>query len=186
MVDFTLDENFRVPVWRVCAPTTWRCRIPVDDACDLLLALRPDLWGCAFRAVFLDRLGTVLEHGIDVTPTDSPIYVDDLSKASEYGDWPKVVLALRWDKLDRTFREVPADLPRAELDALKRIFTTELRSTDGKSLWLSRLRPDDRALAKPYEVDYARWIPGDPFDALVGVIVLDLMNEQPADSSPEP
>jgi hypothetical protein len=38
-----------------------------------------------FRGVSSDRLDTILISGIDVTPTDAPIYANDLDKALEYG-----------------------------------------------------------------------------------------------------
>ena len=131
-----------------------------------------DVAGCAFRGVALDRLSVVLSTGIDVEPSDSPIYVDDFEKALEYGGWPKVVLALRWTHLDRTFRKVQASIPERDLAELQQTFPTKIRLADGKNLWLSKLRETTNKVASAYEVDYARWLPGDPKSALAAVLVL--------------
>ncbi len=74
-----------------------------------------EYWGCSFRGVSIDRLVTVLNHGIDVLPTNAVIYTDCFDKAFEYGGWPKVVLAFDADRLQTTFREIPADSSEAEL-----------------------------------------------------------------------
>jgi hypothetical protein len=131
-----------------------------------------DLLSCEYRATSWDRLGTVLCTGIDVEPTNAPIYVDGFDKALEYGGWPKVILALRHEQLDRTFREVSADTPSAQLAELERVFGTKLPSADGSKLWLSRLGADDPSLTTDYEVAYARWVPGDALAALAAVFVL--------------
>jgi hypothetical protein len=46
-----------------------------------------------------------------------------------------------------------------------------LESVDGDTLWFSRLAPDAPGITTPYQVEYARWIPGDPFEALCAVLV---------------
>jgi hypothetical protein len=43
-----------------------------------------------------------------------------LDKAFEYGGWPKLVLALGWKQLQRTFREVSADIASDELQETRR------------------------------------------------------------------
>jgi hypothetical protein len=48
---------------------------------------------------------------------------------------------------------------------LSKEFPTRLTTEDGKWHWFSRLPKDDARLNKAYEVDYARWIDGDPMDA---------------------
>ncbi|MBI3928464.1 MAG: hypothetical protein HY319_23180 [Armatimonadetes bacterium] len=113
----------------------------------------------------------VLKTGIDVGPSHHHTFVDFLEKALEYGGWPKLILALRSECLDRTFREVPRDTPPEEIAALKALFPTVLESNDGMKLWLSRLPHGDSALATSYEWSYAAWIPGDALDALTAVIL---------------
>jgi hypothetical protein len=131
-----------------------------------------DLAGCGFRGVSLDRFKVVLSTGIDVEPTNAIIYVDGFDKALEYGGWPKVVIALRTDQLDATFREVAADTPPTQLAELGHVFGTKLLSADGSMLWLSRLDAEDSRVTTDYEVAYARWIPGDALGALAAVFVL--------------
>ena len=57
--------------------------------------------GCIFRGVGIDRWGHILSTGVDGYPTDSIIYADTIDKAWEYGGYPKVVLALNYQKLER-------------------------------------------------------------------------------------
>ena len=158
---------------------TWLVRVPDDNADEtlsadvikLLVKIDRDLCGCSFRSVKLDRLHDVLRTGIDVTPTDSPIYAEFITKAIEYGGWPKVILALDSGQLDLTYREVSAFLPQVELAALTLHFPTVLKSIDGNKLWLSRLKEGDPRMESAYETHYARWIPGDPFKALKAIFL---------------
>lgn len=127
------------------------------------------------RGVTFDRLTIILSTGCDVKPTNSVMYFADVgvSKALEYGcDGDQVLMLFRSEKLDRTFREVPVTIDPTELTALRKCFPTELKSRDGKSLWLSRLGPDDRRLGTQYESNYARWIPADPWEALAAVFAI--------------
>lgn len=125
-----------------------------------------------YRGVEADRLSTILSAGIDVQPTDAVIYVSTLEKALEYGGLPKAVVALDPKRLERTWREVPADTEPDELASIRETYRTVLTSKDGNKLWCSRLHEADPRVTTSYEVSYARWIPGDPFDALRAVLVL--------------
>ena len=130
-----------------------------------------------WRAVTFDRLHTVLASGVDVEPSDAPIYVGDIGKALEYGGaikWgarePSVLLGFGSEGLDRTFREVRSDTDQAELDKLRERYPNVTPSADGEMLLLSRIA--DRPFA--YEFHYGSWIPGDPFEALRIVLVLGM------------
>ena len=122
----------------------------------------------AFRAVALDRLPTVLAHGVDVAPTDDPLYVDDFEKAWEYSGLPKVVMAFVWEGLERTFRTLPADASEAEQAALRETYPHAY--PHGDRLWLSRI-DDPNPARRGYELAHARWIPNNPFDSLKAVFV---------------
>jgi hypothetical protein len=126
------------------------------------------------RGVRADRIGQVLRTGIDVSPSDSPIFAEQgLDKALEYGcDGDQLLVLLNVRKLKRTFREVPADSDPSLLTELRRSFQTELKSTDGKQIWFSRLGKDGTVAGTSYERDFAWWNPGDPWEALLGLIVL--------------
>lgn len=127
-----------------------------------------------FRCVGLDRLPVVLRSGCDVEPSNAVMFMDHSpGKALEYGDRAnKVMLLFNAEQLRNSHREVPADLDPTELAELARDHPSRLVSEDGTHLWLSRLPEGDRRINTPYEVEYARWIPGDPWKALQGVIVL--------------
>jgi hypothetical protein len=156
-----------VPVWFVAAGVEAPRQPPVGE----LETVDRALLACLFRAVSIDRLGTVLTTGVDVEPSDAVVYADSFEKAWEYGGWPKVVLALSLDKLDRTYRELPADTDAEELALVQQRFPTVLPAVDGTTLWCSRLAQDDPCIAKSYEREYAWWIPGDPFEALRAVLL---------------
>lgn len=144
-----------------------------------LSQLDRDLLLCEFRGVGLAQLPAVLETGIDVSPSDSAIFVDGIDKAWEYGGFPKVILALRWDCLERTFREISADADPSEIERVTREYPTVVQSIDGGQLWCSRLHEKDPRLGSPYEVTYGRWVPGDPVDALHGVLIFAFPDQMP-------
>jgi hypothetical protein len=127
----------------------------------------------SFRCVGLDRLPVLLRSGSDVEPSNSVIFVDrSASKALEYGGNDKLLLLYDPEQLRSSHCEVAADIDPAELAELSKNHPTQLTSKDGTHLWLSRLPEGDRRINSSYEIEYARWIPGDPWQALVGVVAL--------------
>lgn len=131
-----------------------------------------DFLCCAFRSVSFDRLSDVIQNGVDVFPTDSPIYVGDLDKALEYGDWPKVVMALDWNHLKPTYKRVPSDIAESELNELMGTYPTKFESDDGSNFWLTRLSREDRRATTDYESAYGRYIPDNPFQCLKMVMII--------------
>lgn len=127
-----------------------------------------------YRAVSVDDWENIQSHGVDVLPTDSPIYCDFMEKALEYGGWPKVMMGFDQTYLKKTFREVDADLDQTELIKLTEIYPTAEKSVDGKKIWLSRLSPDDLRRTSSYEVAYGFWISGNPWDALKVLFLVNL------------
>jgi hypothetical protein len=99
------------------------------------------------------------------------IYVSDLDKAWEYGDFPKVVLALDSQEVEASWQKVPTDTPPAELAEMAKVYPTSVPCSDGESLWLSRLPADNPCIGTSYEASYAFWIPGDPVEAVRAVFV---------------
>lgn len=130
-----------------------------------------------YRAVSIDRLEYTLKNGVDVKPTNSPIFCSELEKAMEYGGWPKVVMGFDYQKLDRTFREEPSDIDQSELNALKATFPTVEKIKDGKLIWLSRLNKDD-GRRRNYEISYGYWIPGSPWNCLKILLLISLNEAQ--------
>ncbi len=95
---------------------TWSIAVMIDSA-----PAEGAHW-VTFRGVPLARLADVLRTGIDVTPTDAPIFgTDGVDKAFEYarpvggGTGPGLILALRGPHLERTFRDLDADASPAEI-----------------------------------------------------------------------
>jgi hypothetical protein len=175
-------EGARVPILLVQA-APGHSRKGLDRALSRMLALRQQAgqtepqrcMALAFaRGVTANRIGQVLRTGIDVSPPDSPIYAEQgLDKALEYGqNGDQLLLLLDVRELRRTIREVPADSDPSLLTELRQTFQTELTSKDGKKIWFSRLGRDGKGAGSSYERDYAWWIPGDPWEALLGLIVL--------------
>ena len=135
-----------------------------------------------FRGVEYDRLPVVLRQGIDVIPTDSVIYTaESACKAMEYGWYANTqkMILLMYDaaKISRTFIECPNNTPADELKELMQIYPTKVELSDTETVWLSRLKKEDKRLATPYEADYAGWISRNPFEALVGIIAIGVFTE---------
>lgn len=174
ILDIEQVASFPCPVFAVTLPdkaTEWSALSSRSWSIELYLRERGirGLW----HAASFDGLGAVASTGIEVTPTDATIYASDsLGKVLEYGGPEKLVLVFDPPALDRTYREVSADSPPAEIEALKVLFPFAMPSEDGAILWLTRLPEDDPRRATPYEWNYARWIPGDPFDALQAIVVV--------------
>ena len=166
-----------VPVWlvRITGVTGYH------PPCDFVAfgALREDLIYCAFRGVDVSRLPTVLRTGIDVEPSDSVIFVDGFEKAWEYGGMPKVILALDWECLQGTWHEMPSTASAAEVNSVKALFRTQLLSDDKKRFWFSRLNQDDPRIASEYETAYARWIPGNPLEAIRAILIFGKTEHEP-------
>ena len=131
---------------------------------------RMTLLTSACRGTAADRLARVLATGVDVEPSNAPIWVSSLDKAMEYGELPKLLLVFDPEHLDRSFREIDtSDSRRAHL---QQTFPTQLVSQDGSKVWLSRLSADDRRIGPGYEEAYGHWIPGDAREALIAIVII--------------
>ena len=163
------------PVWLISSSSIKDSLSPPFDEFQLLEALDPsmELFGCAFRAVNIDRLEFVLDNGIDVEPTNSVIFADHFEKAWEYGGVPKIILAIDYQKIKKTYLEIDADTHQKEIESLNLTYPTTIRSDDNSKLWLSKLKEDDPKVASAYERDYAYWIPGDSTEAVKAVFIFD-------------
>lgn len=126
----------------------------------------------ACRGVAASMLPTVIATGIDVSPPSAPIWVSSIDKAMEYGGWPKALLVLNPSRLDRTFRELPANADPREVAEVQKMFPSEVEPVDGDGRWFSRLDATDPRTGTGYEVAYARWIPGDPKCALEAIVLI--------------
>ena len=171
-VEFTLRADQPVPVWTAAVDAkTHQHHPPITQR-----ALRESFdvlsWDTEFRSVGLDRLPTILATGVDVEPTTAPIFVSDFDKAWEYGGWPKVAMAFDGMHLERTYREVIiSDTAADEINRLMVDYPTRIEDLAGERLWLTRFSETDTRATSAYEREFARWIPGDPFGALLAVFV---------------
>ena len=93
-------------------------------------------------------------------------------KALEYGGDCKVMMIFDNKQTQPSYQEVPSDTPASVLSALQEKYPTVEASKDGSRLWLSRLPEGDKRLTSGYEIEHGRWISGDPFEALVCLLVL--------------
>jgi hypothetical protein len=173
-----LVANNPIPFAILGWPGEWKDR-RFDDAlfafCTLLAeSVTAREVGVVYRCVSPTHLPIVLRQGCDVKPTDAVLFVDfSTDKALEYGDRDtKVMLLFDAARMRPSHREVPSDLDPRELADLEKDHPTRLVSEDGRWLWLSRLPEGDRRINTPYETQYARWIPGDPWQALVCIVLL--------------
>ena len=132
----------------------------------------PEIFPYLYRAAGVDCLERVTTQGVDVIPTDAPLFCETLQKAMDYGNWPKVVMAFEPSGLEKTFREMSSDVTEDELKLIMETYPNKEVSVDGKSIWLSRLSMNDKRRATAYEIDYAWWIPGNPWDTLKFVLMI--------------
>jgi hypothetical protein len=128
--------------------------------------------GLNFRCCGWNRLDTVLASGSD-KPRGDVLWTDNIpEKALEYGGLDrKVMLVYLSDRMERTYRRARASISPEERAKLLADYPTIVEFPKGPyPLWFSRLPV--RLAGLPYETEHARWIPGDPFDALLMVIAL--------------
>lgn len=151
------------PVWLIDAPFD-PYTAPLSDI-GIATTLLNSNFGCTFRAVPIERLPLVLKNGIDIEPTNGPIWVGDFAKAWEYGGFPKVVMALEWNRLGPSFVSTLRDGGQRSVEELKERYpyVTEV----GDELWFSLVENPNPG----YEVPYGRQVLGSPHDALVAVII---------------
>ncbi len=169
------SDAARVPLWLgVLPPDPDSHRPPIGEHDLLVLPDFAELRGCEFRGVGIDRLPTVLATGIDVTPTDQPIYASSIDKAWEYGGMPKVLLALDRRGMERTGHRTPVGAPEGDLAAPRARYPTVLESENGEFLWFTRLDASDPRAGSQYEAAYSWWIPGDPWETLRAIFVFSL------------
>lgn len=174
-VEFTLLPGYRVPVWVAKVDAKTYKYDPYDPPLTeraLYNSLNVPRRYVEFRGVELGRLPVILATGVDVEPATAPIFASDFHKAWEYGGWPKVVMAFDGDHLQPTHCEIIiSDTTADEITRLMAAYPTCIHDPAGERLWLTRFPETDTRAASPYEAEYARWIPANPFDALLAVFV---------------
>ena len=144
------------------------------------------------RGTSYTNLDTILTTGVDVVPSNAPIFCTQFpEKAMEYGrdeqNTTSRMILLFYDrkKLERTFIEISSETPQSDIQELAKTYPTIEDSKDGSKIWLSRLQKTDTRRTTDYEYQYAYWIPEDPFDALVWVILLGSFSQLEIDDLAE-
>lgn len=128
--------------------------------------------GCPYSGgVPLDACERVLMNGIDVLPTDSVIYANDLEKASEYGGRDKLIMILNQTKMRRSYMLLDEGADPETRRRVEQEYGTEPIIFPEGTIWYSRLAPTDRRRGSPYEEENGWYIPGDPFSVLSGIII---------------
>lgn len=176
-----LIAEIPVPVFYLNTPTDWQSLKEIDPVLNSFwLTLTKKLSRCPFfRCVSFDRIQTIFRTGVDVEPSWHHIYVtSSYDKALEYGSAKKVMLVYDPEYLHKTCRVVPTTTPLDELHELSSEFPTRFTSKDQRNYFFSRLPENDTAVGSPYENEYGRWIPGDPFEALKAVILIGQFSEE--------
>lgn len=123
-----------------------------------------------YRGVDQGAAERAIESGIDVVPSDAHWFGGPLEKALEYGgDYPHVLI-IDGGAVERTSRQVAGSAPQADHDSARVWAGSE--GWKGRGGWFnySRLPHTDNARGTDYEAAYAWFIPGNPLDALLGVI----------------
>jgi hypothetical protein len=133
----------------------------------------------AFRGKPIDRLGGVMANGVDVDPTDTPIFCAEEDKAYEYakpewgGKGPGLMYALHGGYLERSFRMLPADASPEDIAEVRKTYPHQYDSPhDG--FYFSRLADQSNTA---YEYAYGYWIPGNAKDALLAIFLRGTVNE---------
>lgn len=133
---------------------------------------------CAWRGARIERLGRVLETGIDTESPSGPFFAQwsGVEKATEFpvGEWPRLLIGLPHDAIERSFKEVRAPYDEAELEDLRNRYPTELVAQDSR--WFSQFPENDTRTATGYEVAWGYWIPEPPVKPRV---VLELHIQAP-------
>src|ERR1700746_1865642 len=127
----------------------------------------------AFRGRPIDDLRSVFLNGVDVDPTDHPIFCDDAEKAFEYAkpksgdDGPGLMYALHGGYLERSFCTLPADASPEQIAEVQTTYPHRYEDPYGE-LYFSRLA-DQKNTA--YEMAYGYWVPGNARDALLAIFL---------------
>ena len=171
ILEISWYEGYRVPLLLGKVPAGWG-RTRFSDPLMLEVVKKTGTLGLN-RGVSAESLKLVLQNGIDVEPTESPIFaVQYIDKALEYGcNADQIVMVFDPQKVSRTWVELDAGSSTEEINKLQAIFPTRLDSRDGK-IWLSKFNQDDGRLATSYEINYGFFVPGDPWNSLIFLMYL--------------
>jgi hypothetical protein len=168
-----------VPVWYVAdGHTPSISDAPIMDIYKSRQRVNGKGW-IAFRGVPIERLRTVAETGVDVSPTDATIFCADEDKAWEYArprtgfDGPGLMYALNGGYLQPSFRQLAADSSPEEIAEVQKTYPYEYDDPSSDLRYFSRLAGQNNIA---YE-GYGYWIPGNARDALLAIFVRGDMDD---------
>ena len=133
--------------------------------------IKDGIFATCCRGVRLDCLSCILMNGCDVSPTNSPIFADDMDKAIEYGGADQVIQIFDPKLLKRSWTEVRSDEDASRIESLKRYYKSWETSQDGSHIWFSMFAFESRYRTSAYEVDYGWFIPDDAQKALTAIAI---------------
>jgi len=114
----------------------------------------------------------ILTIGIDVNPRSERIYTcQNIDKCIEYGGYPKIILCLDSSKLTNTWVHLPFDASESQRELILRDYPFSIKCEDGSELY-SRIKDEPHRFSG-YEWEYAKWIPGNPREALKSILIID-------------
>lgn len=132
------------------------------------------------RGISYRRLPVVVRTGIDVDPPDAPFFAEYITKAVEYGGWPKVLLVLDEDMTAPACLDLAADCDADLLESLKVDYPT-MKSLGAGTIRLSRFPAGHHAVGSAEENAFGHWIPDNQKAALLAIVVLALKGSITAD-----
>jgi hypothetical protein len=175
-VKYELTQDIPVPTWQVTHRPGERPGLVDEPILDLV---RAHGW-VTFRGVTIERLPTIQATGVDVVPSNATIYCADITKAFEYGENPKVIMAFRGRNdpgggagsllLHQTTKTLDSSAPQSEVASALATYPHAYPSIDGSEVLYAR-DADLTAATVEYLRAYGYWIPGDPFEALVALFI---------------
>ena len=163
---YTRISESPIPIWLVEGTDRPSSHdVPVEELFSKLIKEEQDF--PEYRGVKIERLPQILLTGVDVEPTDAPLFASDIDKAWEYPSMyePRVVYALRKSKMKPSWSLLSPEATEEQIAETRRDYPHQ--HENGKYLWFSRIADQGRNLS--YEGAYGYWVPGNAREALVAI-----------------
>lgn len=125
-----------------------------------------------YRGIDPAALPRILRHGIDVYPTNSPLWAGSLEKALEYGrgESGQMVLVLDRKKVRVSFASISGAGSAEAIASTEVEFGSQYDSMPDGGRYYSRWPKGNQNRNLAYEGEHGYYVPGEPFDAIVGLL----------------
>lgn len=120
-----------------------------------------------YRGVGAAALRRILRHGVDVLPTNSPLWASTLEKALEYG---RLVLVLDREHVRPSFTWRYATSSAEEIREAEAEFGIDYDEEPDGARYYSRWPKGHPNRQPAYEMEHGYYVPGDARAALMGVL----------------